>query len=252
VPKKLIATIVFSCAILCGWVYCSQPKEYTLQQLYKEKANCVIEIISKDTKESRTMHTGAGFFVSETGLVATAAHVIYREPAGISQAITAFLDKRPTTLYTVEVKKIDLQHDIAILKIVRPALLKEGGTLPVFKYLELNIDDDSLMAGDRLITIGNPSAFFRIMSEGIISNTYTQNVTLDNDLLKYKDLVITTLLVYPGNSGGPVFNTYGQVVGVLTLGNEAEKLALFQKAKYVERLLEDTSDKVIIYEKESK
>lgn len=247
--KNPIVILVFSYFILCGNFV--QAKDYTLQELYQEKAPLVVQIISHYKDESRTIHTGAGFFVSKDGLIATAAHVIHRDPFNLDTVMGVVVNRKTSEIYDVVPLKVDLQHDVALLKIThRVSFL--GQSIPKeFNFLELdNLDD--WVVGDRLTTIGNPSNFFRVLTEGIVSADEAQIVITEKEDLKYRDMVITTLLIYPGNSGGPVFNLKGQVVGVLTLGNESEKLAFFQKAKYVQRLLDDTSDKIIVYEKEKK
>jgi S1-C subfamily serine protease len=244
--KKLIVIIGVSFCILCGVFYYLQLKEYSLQNLYREKTIGIVQVLAEN-KESRTHDKGAGFFISKDGQVITAAHVIYREDKGLSKAVNISLDRK--IFYSAEIKKVDLQHDVALLKVTKRAEKNNTEALPPFKFLELNTKDD-LVAGDRIVTIGNPNAFFLIMTTGVVASSTPQIATIHDGKIKYTDLVIATIIVYPGNSGGPVFNTKGQVVGVLTVGNEVESLSLFQKAKYIQRLLADTSNKIIIYEKE--
>jgi S1-C subfamily serine protease len=246
--KKIITAIVIILCVTSGtfWKY-SQTNKYTLQKLYQEKSSSVVDVLASFSKDFKNASEGTGFFISPDGLLITASHIVYKERAGLVPFVMVSLDEE--TFYDIVIKKVDLEHDIALLKATRKRAIGDSKVLPIFRALQLNCKDNST-AGDKVITIGNPGSFFIIMSEGIIASSRVQSSETDRDHLIYKDLIITTLVVYPGNSGGPIFNTAGEVIGVLTLGNEKEKLALFQKAKYIDRLLKDTSDKIIVYEKE--
>ena len=235
----------FCCIFLVS--HFSKPKEYSLQKLYNEKASGVIQLVSQYDSEKKTsiIHTGAGFFISSTGLIATAAHVIHRMPFDLNVKMIAVLDDSGKQAYEVTVKKVDLEHDVALLQIVGH-LKSADKSIPKCKFLKINPRTDYVV-GTHLVTIGNPSALFRVMSEGILSSDKAQSVALGEDVAVYHDLAISTLLIYPGNSGGPVFNMYGEVVGVVTMGNMDEKLAFLQKIKYVQRLVDDRSNLIVVY-----
>jgi len=236
IRKKLIS-VVFCLSII--YSYPLYAKDYSLQEIYKNKSNSVVGIISHYESEKDQIHTGTGFFIS-SNLIVTAAHVVHNNPFNLNEKLIIVLNKDPVTLCDGTPVKIDLEHDIALIQF---------STTKEVKCLNIDINDD-LIAGDKLITIGNPSCYFRIISEGLVAATEPQFAITTVDKDYYKDMIISTLIVYPGNSGGPVFNTRGEVVGILTLGNEKERLAFVQKAKYIKRLMESKSSDIIVYKKE--
>jgi S1-C subfamily serine protease len=140
--------------------------------------------------------TGTGFQIDSHGDILTAAHVV----AGASK-ITATLDDG-TTL-TANVLGVDSSTDVAVLKIdpsgqtMHPLPLGSSQTLTV---------------GDPLAVIGDPFHFDRSLSTGVVS---ALNRTIQApDGFTIADAIQTDAGIDPGNSGGPVLNAQGQVVGI--------------------------------------
>jgi S1-C subfamily serine protease len=140
--------------------------------------------------------SGSGFLVTTNGIIVTNHHVIEE---GTKGKVT-FVDKKE---YDIEgVLLDDPKRDIAILKINsrKSAILAIATTLP--------------RKGETVYTIGAPRGFNFSISEGIVSAIRP----------KYEDMegtwIQTTAPVSPGNSGGPLINTRGEVVGMNTFANE--------------------------------
>ncbi len=133
---------------------------------------------------------GTGFVVSADGHIATNLHVI----AGSAQMKVKLLDGSEHLV--TRVIAADDKHDLAIIAI-------EATGLPVLRIG----DSDEVNAGDRVIAIGNPLGFLDYtVSDGLISSIRPlgENVTL----------LQISAPISQGSSGGPLFNPYGEVIGV--------------------------------------
>jgi serine protease Do len=133
--------------------------------------------------------TGTGFIVSSDGLIATNEHVI---SGGEGLEVKLFDD---TVVDEVEVLLSDATVDLAILKVKTDHEL-----VPV----ELG-DSEAVKVGEPVIVIGNPLGLEHTLSDGLLSA---------RRLYEGKRYIQMTAPVSPGNSGGPVFNRYGEVIGV--------------------------------------
>jgi serine protease Do len=142
---------------------------------------------------------GSGFIISPDGYIVTNDHV-----AGeASKIIVTTTDGKQ---YDAKVIGSDRTSDVALLKI-------DGKNLP---YLELGNSDD-VIVGEWAIALGNPFGLFEINSKptvtvGVVSNT---NVDLQpqEDRI-YRGMIQTDAAISSGNSGGPLVNALGQVIGI--------------------------------------
>jgi serine protease Do len=145
---------------------------------------------------------GSGFFINADGYLITNYHVIARETR---IKVTVFcktaegFEQKPYK--TVKIVAINPVMDLALLKIESP------GT--TFKYVYLGDGSDVVMGRD-CFAIGNPLGLTRTVSQGIVS---TANRNIGGQLY-----IQTTASVNPGNSGGPLFNLKGEVIGVTSMG----------------------------------
>lgn len=151
---------------------------------------------------------GAGFIISPDGFVITNHHVVRGEK---KVSITLLVPEGDTRIERVvtEVKIIAINPyvDLALLKIDEKALA--GLTLRRAPFGDI----DRVRKGDSVVAIGNPGLGTKVLhhtaSQGIVSSP-ARNI---GGLL----YIQTTAAVNPGNSGGPLFNAQGHVVGVVTL-----------------------------------
>ncbi len=107
--------------------------------------------------------------------------------------------------YQGKVISTDTESDLAVLKIDPP----EGKELP---SLSLGRSDD-LMVGETVIAVGNPLGFENTLTTGVISAI---NRTLDFDGMKMSGLIQTDAPINRGNSGGPLLNVKGELIGINT------------------------------------
>ena len=142
----------------------------------------------------RVQSLGSGFVISPDGIVVTNNHVI--EDA--DEITVNFPDGLSLS---AKVLGTDPQTDIAVLKI------EPDAPLPFVSFG----DSDSARVGDWVLAIGNPFGFSGSVSAGIIS-AFNRNINAG----RYDDFIQTDAAINRGNSGGPLFNMAGEVVGVNT------------------------------------
>jgi S1-C subfamily serine protease len=142
---------------------------------------------------------GSGFILTKDGLILTNNHVIGNAQPGNVEVRLFDKHKYPATVVTV-----DKSHDLALLKInapnLVPATLAETST--------------GLMVGQRVYAIGNPFGLDGTMTRGIISAIRTVRGPDNNDI---DGAIQTDASVNPGNSGGPLLNSRGEVIGITTM-----------------------------------
>jgi S1-C subfamily serine protease len=140
---------------------------------------------------------GSGFIMDKEGHILTNNHVIDN-----AQLVEVTLwNKRK---YKATIVDVDKNHDLALLQIhdvtdLQPATLA---------------DSSSLMVGQRVYALGNPFGFSGTMTRGIISALRSIAMPSGN---KIDDAIQTDASVNPGNSGGPLLNSHGDVIGITTL-----------------------------------
>jgi len=134
---------------------------------------------------------GSGFIVSPNGIILTNAHVV----DNASSVTVKLTDRRE---YKAKVLGMDKPSDVAVLKI-------DASNLPTVKLDRAH----DVKVGQWVIAIGSPFGFENSVTAGIVS---AKSRTLPDD--SYVPFIQTDVAVNPGNSGGPLFNTNGQVVGI--------------------------------------
>ncbi len=148
---------------------------------------------------------GSGVLINADGYAITNAHVIQGET---NLRVTVWLPLpdgtlKRTVIEDVEIVAVNNHIDLALLAISDSELVDRL----VYARLEA---EESIEVGQIVFAIGNPLGLERTMSQGVISTTQRSF-----DGLSY---IQTDTAVNPGNSGGPLFNTRGEVVGITNMG----------------------------------
>ncbi|MCC8128641.1 MAG: S1C family serine protease [Clostridiales bacterium] len=161
------------------------------QEIY---AKCLPSVVSITVITAEGTGTGTGIVMTADGYILTCNHVI---EDGITCTVTTYDDQ----VYTALLVGGDAQTDLAVLKI------EADGLTPA----EFG-DSDELTVGDEALAIGDPlgTTLRGTLTNGIIS-AINRNVTVNGYSMT---LLQTTAALNSGNSGGPLINIYGQVVGV--------------------------------------
>ena len=143
--------------------------------------------------ERKASSLGSGFIIDKKGIVVTNNHVI----ANAEDIVVRINDKE----YSAKVVGSDPYADIAVLKI---------NSEENFEFVKFG-DSDKARVGDWVVAIGNPFGLGGTVTSGIISAR-----NRDINLTRYDDFIQTDASINQGNSGGPLFNLNGDVIGINT------------------------------------
>ena len=212
----LLVVFMFAGCILMGGASAASAESAELSpaDLYEQNVGSVVGITTSGTITSRygygyTFQTaGSGFIITEDGYILTNYHVV----DGSDTVTVATFDEE---IYDAKVIGYDESNDIAILKIdaknLRPVTVG---------------DSDGLRVGDPVYAIGNPLGELTFsLTHGIVS-ALSRNVKTGSHTM---NLIQTDCAINSGNSGGALFNSRGEVVGITNakfsasgFSNEAE------------------------------
>ena len=149
--------------------------------------------------QSQYTVSGSGFILSEDGYIMTNYHVI--EYALNGDEIQVMLEDGST--YTAEIVGYEKENDVAVLKINATGL--SAVTIGSF---------DSMLVGESVYCVGNPTGMLAYsMSDGIIS---AKDREITTEAARDVNMFQITAAVNEGISGGPVYNTRGEVIGIVT------------------------------------
>lgn len=174
-------------------------REMTPAEVYAANVNSTVGITTSVTTnywgfQTTSAASGSGFILTDDGYIITNYHVIEN-----SDSITVSL--YDGTAYDAELVGYDESNDIAVLKVDAEDLT------PVVVG-----DSDSLNVGDSVIAIGNPLGELTFsLTSGAVS-ALDREITLAGNVTM--DLIQTDCAINSGNSGGALFNLYGEVIGV--------------------------------------
>ncbi|MCM1127067.1 MAG: trypsin-like peptidase domain-containing protein [Lachnospiraceae bacterium] len=174
-------------------------KEMTQAEVYAANVNSTVGITTSVTTnywgfQTTSAAAGSGFIITDDGYIVTNYHVIEN-----SNSIKVSL--YDGTSYEAELIGYDGSNDIAVLKV------DAKGLTPVVLG-----DSDNLNVGDSVVAIGNPLGELTFsLTSGAVS-ALNREVTFSNNMTM--DLIQTDCAINSGNSGGALFNLYGEVIGV--------------------------------------
>jgi Do/DeqQ family serine protease len=164
---------------------------------------------------------GSGVIVDPRGYVVTNFHVLMRADA--IRVTTA-----EGTQYDAEPVGTDPSSDLAVLRI------EGGGTFPA---VPMGTSSD-LMIGETAIAIGNPFGLGHTVTTGVIS-ALNRSVQAPDETV-FSDFIQTDAAIHPGNSGGPLLNIEGRLVGITTaIKSGAENIGFAIPVDRAERVLDE-------------
>ena len=172
----------------------------TIQEIYRKVNPSTVTVV---TELPRGASVGTGVILTEDGYIITNAHVI----AGGTSCYVALADG---SIFDAALVGYDAEQDLAVIK----AQDTDGRAAQGLPAAEFG-DSDALSVGDPVYAIGNPLGveLRGTLTDGIVSainrDVYVDGVTMT--------LIQTNAALNNGNSGGPLINVYGQVVGINTM-----------------------------------
>jgi serine protease Do len=147
---------------------------------------------TEDAADRSNTAVGSGFVIDPAGFIATNKHVV-------DGAVSVFVATNDGVRYKARIVGMTYGADIALLKI------EAGRKLPAVSFA----NSDSVRVGDAVIAIGSPFGFDGSVTAGIVS-------AVNRDIMEspFDDYIQTDAPINHGNSGGPLFNTAGEVIGM--------------------------------------
>jgi hypothetical protein len=207
--RFLLAAVFTSLAVGCSGPGPKQPTErLTPKQIVDASKSAIVRV------EVGSDRVGTGFIIDPSGIIATNLHVV----AGAPEIKIRTLDG--TMLDVPRVLALDPAHDLALLDV------DPSSPMPTLRLG----DSDKVSTGDPVIAIGNPLGVLDYtVSDGLISSVRAISAELT--------LLQISAPISQGSSGGPLFNSYGEVIGVATaIFNEGQNLNFGVPSNYVREL----------------
>lgn len=184
----------------------------------------VLEITWSD---GQSKHSGSGFLVSGDGYAITNAHVVTHKSGEACEQINVRLCGESTTAQVVKLG--DAKHgegsgdDLALIKL---ALVPADATVVKFENF------DNVKNGERVFVIGNSLGYGTCITSGIVSDRLRR--------VNGKMLLMTDCAINGGNSGGPIFNEKGLVIGAVVSGiTAAEGMNFAIPSTTIEQFISD-------------
>ena len=176
-----------------------ERQEMSAADIYEQNVGSTVGVTTTVTTnvwgyETKGAVAGSGFIVSDDGYILTNYHVV---EGAETITITAYDD----TTYDAELIGYDESNDIAVLKV------DAEGLTPVTIG-----DSNALRVGDDVIAIGNPLGELTFSLTGGRVSALDREITVSSGVTM--DLIQTDCAINAGNSGGALFNMYGEVVGI--------------------------------------
>ncbi len=169
------------------------PRVRQLPSNIPEEFRRFFEMQEPEAPFSPNLGFGSGVVIDADGVILTNFHVV----DGADTLEIAFHDGRKVT--TSDIRR-DPKTDLAVVRI------KADRPLP---FLEFG-DSDAMEVGDRVLAVGAPFGLTGSVTQGIVSAKSRQNLKLN----QYEDFLQTDAAMNPGNSGGPLVNLEGKIVGI--------------------------------------
>jgi S1-C subfamily serine protease len=191
----------------------------TPAQIYQQYSAGVVEVFSTfSASQSQSVNPfgqpssgsaqalGSGFVVSADGYILTNAHVVEDNGARASSVSVMFknADGTDSTKVPATIVGVDETSDVALLKI-------DPAKAPQLAPVTLG-DSDALQVGEPVVAIGNPLGYDFTVTSGIVS-ALNRNLQSPNGSV-IPDGIQTDAAINSGNSGGPLFNSRGEVIGI--------------------------------------
>lgn len=154
-----------------------------------------------ETRKRQATGTGTGIVMTDDGYIVTNAHCVYDEEYNAGEAVDVYVLFSDQSKHDAKIIAYDTETDIAVLKVDASGL-----TPATFG------NSDELRVGELVIAVGNPLGFdlFGSVTSGIIS-ALNRQISINE---KNMTLIQTDAAINEGNSGGPLLNSCGQVIGI--------------------------------------
>jgi serine protease Do len=188
-----------------------------LEKIKKSQTIILNDINENKSEQGQSKYSGSGFALSDNGYIVTSYHII-------KDAKTVFIENKKNERFKVRIISKDKLRDLAILKITDENF-KGFGSIPY------PIKKKVLDLGEQVFTLGYPREDI-VYGEGSISAA----TGYEGDTIAYQ----ISIPVNPGNSGGPLFDSQGSLIGIISgKHSESEATAFAVRSDYLLSMLKD-------------
>jgi S1-C subfamily serine protease len=156
-------------------------------------------IVLVQTRSSADEGLGSGVVVTDQGQILTSLHVV----DGATDILVTFADG---THARAQVSAVQAQNDIAVL---------QPEQLPTTVVPAILGDPNTMRVGDEVFVVGNPFGLYSSLSAGVISG-FDRSFRPQKSTAILRGMIQIDAAVNPGNSGGPLLNRDGEVIGIVT------------------------------------
>lgn len=190
-------------------IFVNQSVALTDEKIFSRNIDKVVEI--RISSEGTTFAYGTGCFIDSDGTILTNKHIVYNQSLGVEYSIVQV--RLPTEENFIDAKVVQISNDsdIAIIKV-------DKINTSHFK-MNFNAKD-----GQTVYTIGNPNGMGLSFIKGNISSKL-RNIVY-NDVLV--EVLQTSFVINEGNSGGPVFDKNGELLGIISFRLKTSSLEVLQ------------------------
>ena len=187
--------------------------------IYNKNAAGVVIVVSGDSM-------GSGVVLSRKGHVLTNWHVI--KDSKELEIICGCMETFEESVFQVEIIKVDQKKDLALIKIIGPP----------FTLLTINVSKIMAKVGDQVHAIGHPGGEIWSYTNGYISQIrYDYEWNYDDGTEFIADVYQSQTPISTGSSGGPLFNSAGNMIGMNTFGKDKNGGAIINFTITVEEII---------------
>jgi S1-C subfamily serine protease len=199
--KKLIAVLLIMMITSC--------QESVVDLVEKSDDKVVYIRMSKFVNGEVLTGGGSGFFISDDGLIVTNCHVVCD-----ADVVLVGVNKK-NGFYKAEVLVKNPKRDLALIKIYPGgnSMLNMGNKLEKFKYFDLAFE---VKRGESVLAMGSPLGLYGTVTLGIVSHNYRVFPYMSDGYYSDGHYIQSDVDIASGNSGGPLINRKGKVIGVNT------------------------------------
>ena len=187
--------IVIVCGVIIGgFIY---QDYYMPEKIYNRNIMKVVEV--KVSDDGETWGYATGCFIDNQGTILTNKHVVYNSNTLSNYKLIQVRLASEEEFISATVKNISNDYDLATIKI-------DYKNSSFYKF------NSCISNGQTVYTIGNPNGFGLSFTSGVVSSS-DRNIIYNDQTI---NAIQTDFVINEGNSGGPVFNKYGELVGLIS------------------------------------
>ena len=201
--KNYIFLILLSIFIFTHEISAQKTKKFSSEKLYRVYSRAVAKI--KIYQMGIPVSFGTGFFIDNEGTMITNAHVFEDSLTSGNRARFEFKDGTVIKKHLIGTCRDARNIDLCVIK------------LPIKPKVWIPLREVEAVIGQKIYTLGHPRGYDFSISDGLISaSRKLKTLGVANEKLEGIEQIQISAPISPGNSGGPVFNESGKLVGVST------------------------------------